>query len=323
MVTRVDVMSLKGGAGKTTLAFRLAWAQAQAIQQPVLLVDADLPGTCLGDLLEPWVQKAWGSVPNLIDLVCDRPEMLHERLDDDLRLPLYLLRPAPPAAGPRAPARVGGELTGPSIVFCPSHADSADTHVDPALLHALVAHESAGGWVQHVIDELVRRAQALIGTALAGVIVDHSPGMSALPWAVLQTMASGPREDEAPFHEIVDRKALFVTTPDLTDLSAWADLYSRPGARDLFSSLKASSVWALNRMQPAPPNSTAPRAERLKPNVRQRVSEEVWFAEATEIPLDDALAGAVRDGELVQLMKGRPDSPIAPLRARLFGEVAP
>jgi cellulose biosynthesis protein BcsQ len=75
---RLDVMSLKGGVGKTTLAYALAWAQATRSRRPVLLIDADLTGTCLGDLLDPVV--AWHLEANLAHLLCEPPDTLPEQL---------------------------------------------------------------------------------------------------------------------------------------------------------------------------------------------------------------------------------------------------
>lgn len=305
---RVDVMSLKGGAGKTTLAFRLAWAQARARSKPVLLVDADFAGTCLGDLLEPWVTAAWGTVPNLVDLVCDRPETLPERLSEPARLPVYRLRPSKPASGPAAPAAVNGPVTGPAVLFCPSHVDSVAAHVEPPLLHALVAHESAGGWVQHVIEAVVTRAGGVVGD-LGGVVVDHSPGMSALPWATLRSIGDHAREGRA------DWKALFVATPEMVDLNAWSDIGARRSGGEILDRLRACSVWAVNRVRP----TAKGRPDTLRGRLPEKAPEGQWLDGAAEVPHDEELARAYAEGGLVQLV-ARQDPGIEGLRTRLFDE---
>ncbi len=47
------------------------------------------------------------------------------------------------------------------------------------MVQALPENESAGGCVNHVVTAVIQRAKHLAGT-LAGVVVDHRPGMGAL-----------------------------------------------------------------------------------------------------------------------------------------------
>lgn len=310
MATRVDVMSLKGGAGKTTLAFRIASAQARASKRPVLIIDADLSGSCLGDLLEPWANPAWGDAANLVDLVCDRPETLPEHLAEPDSLPLFRLRAARPTGADGAPAKVVAALDGPELLFCPSHVDSVKAHVEPPVLHALVGHESAGGWVSHVIDAIAQRAEEIAGS-LGGIIVDHSPGLSALPWASLQAI-------ERPHKAGADRKALFVTTPDLVDLRAWDGLHARPRMQGLLDVIEAHVRYVVNRVSP----QTGPTRTPLRKRLPELAPEGRWLDEAQELPRDEELARAYEAGGLVQLIANA-DPTIEPLRALLFGAGKP
>src|SRR4051812_44900250 len=106
MFRRVDVFSPSSGVGKTLLAVRLAHLQARKTRAPVLLVDADINGPCVGDLLESWVSPPWDSTNNLLHLICGRPEFLPEQLRPG-ELPVYRVRDACPVdAADRSPELV-------------------------------------------------------------------------------------------------------------------------------------------------------------------------------------------------------------------------
>src|SRR5579871_3355334 len=202
---RVDVFSAKGGVGKTTVAFRMA--KAFASKRPALMIDADLAGTCLGDLLEPDVN--WRKEGNLVQLVCGRPEDL-----PDEKPYVYQLRPSPSNKIPRP---VDKRVIGPKVLFCPSHAESQvrigrkKGPVDHAVLQAFVSHESAGGWVGHVIEEVIKKTQTTVNAAggLAAVVVDHGPGTGALQWAEMHAI------EEAAKKKAIQRRAVFITSRDL------------------------------------------------------------------------------------------------------------
>src|SRR3954471_20572797 len=95
--TRVDVFSVSGGVGKTLLAIRLAQLQARHKNAPVLIVDADVAGACIGELLEGWASPPWDSKDNLLHLICGRPEYLAERLRPG-KLPVYRMREERPTS---------------------------------------------------------------------------------------------------------------------------------------------------------------------------------------------------------------------------------
>ena len=186
----IDVLSLKGGAGKTTTSFLLARSLATDLE-PVLLIDADLTGSCLGDLLYPNDQPGWPQRAGLAHLLCVHPETLNDRLKT--RPPVYA-----------APAPIGGEVRLFSEqdvsgeLLCPSHlyalaADGYD-RVDSHLLTALAAHETAASWCSHVIDALTTHVRVTVAKSttadgaprkLKAVIVDHSPGIGAFQQRVL------------------------------------------------------------------------------------------------------------------------------------------
>src|SRR5262245_37728350 len=142
--TRVDVFSVSGGVGKTLLAIRLAQLQAKHKNAPVLLMDADVAGPCIGEILESWASPPWDSSDNLLHLISGRPEYLPERLRP-AKLPVYRLRDERPAsAKEQAPLLVTRPIgRQPAIVFCPSHPHSTSPRIEPAVVHALLGHESA------------------------------------------------------------------------------------------------------------------------------------------------------------------------------------
>lgn len=283
---RVDVMSVKGGVGKSTLAYLLARAQAETSKLPVLIIDADLTGTCLGDLLDHQVSPAWASTMNLAHLLSDPPEALLDTLQP-ATLPVYLHDPASPSGN----AAVRPDRScGARIVYCPSHGDSTlPTAVDRPILEALLAHETAGGWIRHVIEQVISATVTAIGP-LGGVLVDHAPGMG-----ILQTCMLG---DDNP-----QRRNLSITTCDHVDLQMAAATHARmhaPGSPN-------RTTWAINRVPPAwvpgPDFNGVP-----------------WVSDATQVPDNEALRIAYRGSSLGG---HTPDSPItttiATLRAALFG----
>lgn len=314
MISRVDVFSTKGGVGKTTIAFLVASLQAEHENKPVLLVDADLTGTCLGDLLQPGVEPAWHSRLNLIHLLCTEAP---ERLKDVLRkqLPVYVY---PPTPEPDPKARPLTERTaGKTLLFCPSHAYSTheSTLIPHAVLHALLGHESAGGWVQHVIEEVIQATWNRAGE-LGAVVVDHGPGIGALQDALLQSL-----KVEEPG---LRRRALVVTSRDGVDLSATAE-FRQTYVREV---PEKKVVWLVNRV---------PRVEGQdwRQSVKQALSESIiarvtatgeerkgwhdWFEKHT-FPLhqDEALARAYTRSALHEASRLRAD--LEPLRRRLFEE---
>jgi cellulose biosynthesis protein BcsQ len=235
MELRIDVFSLKGGAGKTTIAFQLAKLEAQ--DRPVLLIDADLTGTCLGALLQPEVR--WSAQEELAGLICGRPELLEERLMPE-ELPVYEWLPLATASRPLTQVaadgarRVSGSSSGKGFFFCPSHV-AADAVEHPEILHALQAHESAGEWIDHVLTRLVEAAEKILGTPFGSVLVDHGPGMGPLQLAALRkTLATNEQ-----------RKALIVTTRDLVDLEASQEFGERLRARS------PNLFWVINRTKTA------------------------------------------------------------------------
>lgn len=318
MPRRIDVFSTKGGVGKTTLAFHIAQTQAQKSGRPSLLIDADLTGSCLGNLLEPWIDRKWPLQSNLVPLLCGTPELLPETLAADL--PVYELRPAaPPAGQSRAPLRVTAPIARPAVLFCPSHADSVHAAVSRPVLQALINHESAAGWVGHVIEAVIRRTAEVAGD-LAAVVVDHGPGMAALQWSTLLAIneaAHGRAHPHGP-----DR-ALLVTTGDLVDLKANEDLVEHLKHRTSgfdFDALLPRLVWAVNRLSPRPDAPQAPAHWREWLPERP---EGQWFEGALPLFWDDVLARAYARAELCRsagpegMARAAADQ-LDAIRARLF-----
>ncbi len=291
---RVDVFSLKGGVGKTTVSVLLARAQFRANKAPVLLVDADLTGTCLGDLLEPWA-SGWASTRNLAHLICGRPEALPEHLDPP---PVYVYRASRPTRVPHDPHHLDGPAlpdgmdTG--VRFCPSHADSVDGRqlVSRAVLQALMGHESTGGWINHVIDALVVSTERRLG-ALGGVIVDHGPGMAAVQRAALERVAT----EEC-------RRALFVTSRDRVDIVA-THAFEATLDRE-----RSRCAWLVNKVRNADGWRDALSAD-WRPTA-------AWF-EQQALPLvaSDALALAYADSHALDLAHVAHEQ-LEALRRRVF-----
>lgn len=323
---RVDVFSAKGGVGKTTIAFRLARMWAEKSGLPVLLVDADLSGTCLGDLLEPAAN--WQNAQNLIHLVCGLPERLPEQLALD-RLPVYELRPTPE----ETPQRVRSTTSGPTILFCPSNGETyltspagLDPVVEPAVLHALLGHESAGGWVGHVIERVIDATKNRVSTGLGAVIVDHGPGLGALQWsqmcAVDAELANARNESRSP-----TRQALFVTTRDLVDLAAVRAIDDRIAPHRLrnLRNLHASALWALNRLPTSPiPNEWRTKIEEtLKDVFGMLIADHKWFQRALPVFEDPQMADAYAESKLAAYLTSRTDADIAAIYDQLMTNSVP
>lgn len=230
MPVRFDVFSLKGGVGKTSVAVMLAKAIASDTKM-VLLIDADLTGSCMGDLLER--ELGWSSAPDLTGLITGEPELLAESLYAT-KLPVYAwMRSHDPGCMGHYSTKwmnrrwqeksrysgVAAQLSG--VLFCPSacvHGEGIRSH---RVINALLAHESAGGWIQTVIDEVIDATNQCLKKAgnveLAAVIVDHGPGFGALQCASLD------RIDTPPVPESKDawlRRGIIVGSPDHVDLQS-------------------------------------------------------------------------------------------------------
>lgn len=238
---RVDVFSLKGGVGKTTLAVLLANQlaappkkepsnnSATPVREPgtTLIIDADLTGTCLGDLLQHWFD--WAEQANLAHLICGRPEQLPELLAT--QLPVYVYKPTQE----ENPQTLVKGLASPQVLYCPSLAETTAAEDNPALpqvqrkvLQAMLGHENAGSFISTVIDRVID-AVCHLHPSLKAVIVDHGPGLSALHWANL-SRCNGK-----------ERKGIFVTTGDAVDLRAVHELERQLDDKDAF-------CWVVNRV---------------------------------------------------------------------------
>lgn len=292
---RVDVFSLKGGVGKTTLSILLARAQKDLSNKSVLIVDADLTGSCIGDLLEFWATPLWPTQANLSHLVCGPPETLDDLMDRSL--PVYVHRMAPPVNGDLSPRRLAAGSKKAELLFCPSHAESTPgagkktlPEVRRRVLQALVAHENAGGFVGHVIDRLIERVGEV--TELGGVIVDHGPGLAALQSATL-TRHRG--QD--------DCRSLFVTSRDAVDLAMIHEFEKKMDLAD-----RDSTFWVVNR---TPAGG--------KGNIDSRFHRKLsWFQSAFTFLEDDQLSEAYANAG--QLTPTSPNiGPLEELRAALFG----
>lgn len=264
-VERVDVFSVKGGVGKTTASVLLARAQAERSKKPVLLIDADLTGTCLGDLLAPNISGDWNEVTNLAHLICGPPETLDEALVR-AELPVYALAPDPHS--PPADYHISrlAEFSN-QVLYCPSHGNSTRPRVvDLRVLQALAGHETAGGWVRLVIKEVIA-ATCLVAGPLGGVIVDHSPGLAALQSAMLDDILAAPHS----------RRALFVTSCDRVDLKMTSALIEHR-----YGDLRACSTFLVNR---------AREQWREQEHVKEELSK-LWLSTGIALSYCDTLRAA-------------------------------
>lgn len=289
-VARVDVFSVKGGVGKTTVSVALARAQAAHRKKPVLLIDADLTGTCLGHLLAPAITKDWNEVHNLAHLICDPPETLDDALVKD-KLPVYRL-PDQHTADPLKHHVSRVTSFADQVLYCPSHGNStAPSFVDPRVLQALAGHETAGGWVRLVIDKVIKATTAVVGE-LGGVIVDHSPGMAALQAATLEDIGAAPGV----------RRALFVTTSDRVDLKM-----TNATVGHLARSIMDCSLFVINR---------ARSQWRQQAHVTTELNMP-WVTNAQELEYSERLREAYEKSDALPLTELRQ---LAALRTAVFGD---
>jgi hypothetical protein len=325
---RVDVFSVSGGVGKTLLAVRLAQLQAKRLNAPVLLIDADIVGPCMGDLLESWASPPWDTADNLLHLICGRPEYLPERLLPG-KLPVYRVREERPASpDARRPEIVTQPVRGEALLFCPSHAHSTNPRVEPAVIHALLGHESSGGWIGYLIDQVVHAANRLMGGRLGGVIVDHSPSLGALQTATLIECVGGrSATDQGGL-----RRAIMVTTPRATDVSAARDLAARitAFAPSLAAALAPSPypipnagpqgspnipdriVWIVNRI----PQEMADWKDVIK---RRFPRSDGWLEKAIPVRSDPATAESHAEADLASQKRAAIDADLEAVVERIFG----
>ncbi|MBK7534648.1 MAG: P-loop NTPase [Myxococcales bacterium] len=291
-VARVDVFSVKGGVGKTTVSVALAHAQAAHSKKPVLLVDADLTGTCLGHLLAPAINGDWNQVHNLAHLICDPPETLDDALVRD-RIPVYRL-PSQHNADPKHHHVSRVENFAGQVLYCPSHGNStAPNFVDPRVLQALVGHETAGGWVRLVIKKIIK-ATADVAGELGGVIVDHSPGMAALQTATLEDIGEAPGV----------RRALFVTTSDRVDLKMTSATVGH-----LKEELRGPSLFLVNRARS--------QWRELPHTCKKSEFDTPWVNGAHELEYSEALRKAYEKSDALPLAELRQ---LSALRTAVFGD---
>lgn len=293
---RVDVFSVKGGVGKTTVSYLLARAQARISDRPVLLIDADLTGTCVGDLLDEGTEPTWDAVLNLAHLICDRPESLPERLERR-SLPVYVHEPG--RASGSEPARIHQVAAGVAgrVVYCPSHADSVLPRVvDREVLQALIGHETAGGWVRHVLARVIAVTEQVSG-GLGGVIVDHAPGVAALQSMTLEDIRQVQRGRSAANPT---RRAVMMTTCDRVDLKMCRAFHAREARR-----IRRATTWVVNRVMPG---------WREQPGFQDEFGDESWLqpASSCEIGYDVGLRDAYMRSALAEMAGSGPGASSAP-----------
>lgn len=285
---RVDVFSLKGGVGKTSLSILLARAHLRHRQEKsVLLIDADLTGTCLGDLLEPLT--TWSSEGNLAHLICGRPERLGELLEVG-KLPVYI------HGGGSEIQLQPGFLPRKAFLFCPSQAETTAADwpvVRRPLLQALLSHENAGGFISFVIEEVIKAVRKVV-PEVSAVIVDHGPGLAALQYANL---------DKADGE---DRKALFVTSRDAVDLRAIHALELSLKERAKFV------TWVVNRV---PGSAGADWQGRIPEKHHQGYA---WYTKGS-LPLYHNATLAEAYAEAAPLVAKELDAAVDDIYAKVFG----
>jgi hypothetical protein len=307
---RVDVFSASGGVGKTLLAIRLAQLQAQQRNAPVLLVDADISGPCLGDLLESWASPPWDSTDDLLHLICGRPEYLPDQLRPG-KLPVYRMRDSCPPD--RAPKRVTAPIQGEAVLFCPSHPLGINPRVEPEVLHALLGHESAGGWIGYVIHQVIRETAELMKGRLGGVIVDHGAALGALQIATLRECAEQADGGDDGGGE---RRALMVATQSASALTAARDLHGRITSELRRSGREAKGlldriVWIVNRIQPG--------AADWKESIKKRHPGTAgWLERALPVHADDALAESHAEADLPRDRSSSLDDDLKRVREAVF-----
>lgn len=215
-VLRIDVFSLKGGVGKSTVSYLLARELGSRTPgRPALLIDADLLGTCVGDMLVPLSDDRWSSRFNLAHLLTVAPETIEEHIHAG-RLALYDQGGRPLGKDQAKDAEVW---------FAPSHAWSGKVDGIPApderLIGALAAHETAGDWV-HAVMDAVEQGLCRFGaiSAPSAVVVDHSPGMAAVQRRALERGVTGKKSGSR-------YARILVVGPDWVDQRATVDFLER------------------------------------------------------------------------------------------------
>lgn len=300
---RVDVFSLKGGVGKTTLSVLLANSIAGLYEPPsvegkdrktVLVIDADLTGTCLGDLLQ--VLVTWPEEANLAHLVCGRPECMGELLAP-AKLPVYVYD----VARQGEVLRLQATASEARVLFCPSMAETTAEgmpDVQREILQAMLSHENAGGFISFIIERIIDRVKE-IEPGLETVIVDHGPGLSALQWANLK-LGDGK-----------ERRTLFVTSRDAVDLRAIHALEARL-VNDK-KELRKDICWVVNRVPPS-------GAEKWQEQIPHEIhGYKDWYMKRA-LPLfdDKEIASSYAEAGFLE-----PDSinqqALSDIRERLFG----
>lgn len=311
---RVDIFSAKGGVGKTTVAYRLAKESSK--NGTVLLIDADLTGTCLGDLIEPRVDIGWSEQYNLTHLICGGPEHLPELLGKE-KIPVYEIGATSGSSAKRVDAKVAIN----ALLFCPSHPetyvdiDGKYETVNPAVLHALLGHESAGGWVRYVIEQIINATDTLLVGKSEMVIVDHGPGIGALQWAELCAIEKEHKEALAEKRASM-RLALFVTSRDVVDLATCKAIDER--MRTARMQIADRAVWVINRVP------TSDRTLWRKPieadlghsGIGPAITDR-WFAEAVPLFEEPNLALAYAKSDLVSYCESAHDEPMTGICSRL------
>lgn len=209
---RIDIFSQKGGVGKTSIAILMAMHFYQNDGKSVLIVDADLTGSCIGDAIIPKPKTELDEWLGLSQLICGSPEKLNEAI---AQLPIYEFDPATKSYAPLAK-----NPTKPLFTFCLSHLNAVPPS-DANVLRALAGHESSGDWVRFVIRQVINMAIEVLGKDLV-VIVDHSPGMSALQQAALNDIRDNvfnPKTAKSSASGANEHVALIVTEGDRADIN--------------------------------------------------------------------------------------------------------
>ncbi len=285
---RIDIFSQKGGVGKTSLAILMA-KHFVSKKRNVLIVDADLTGSCIGDAIAPDLIDPWESIPGLTQLICGSPDLL---LDNVANTPIYWFDPSwtdididkmkiqPP--------------TGFGICFCPSHL-YPDVGSFAKILRALAAHETSGNWVRHVIQMVINQTRQIVGDEIV-VIVDHSPGMAALQQAALEDIRANAieRKNSEELSKLPNNHvALMITSADKADLNMCLWFQETQEALLSRANGSTSTKWAkdyyfrfvANNLAGTPPKDL----RKLKNNL--------------SVPKDDLISNANTLGQLAQIAK--------------------
>jgi hypothetical protein len=164
-----------------------------------------------------------------------------------------------------------------------------------AVLQALLTHETAGHWIEHVLDNLIQTTCKIV-PHLRSVIVDHGPGLAAVQRCALDAILENKKPPNA--------RGLIVTTPDYVDLKAVAQH---------FASLAATAGpppplhWLINRV---PASWTTPSF----------LASEVWFNTSIKMNDDPKIREGNQNSTLPTVaIDDRIKGPISTLRKNIFG----